>query len=231
MVAFMFSILALTLGSQATSAASCGTASLATYATAGFSCTIGDKTFSNFAYQLSPITGQPTAANITVSPDITAPPGSEGLTFSGNWSISGVSQSLDSLITFTVANSAGLATIKDASFITLAGSLITGTGLLTVTEGLCLGGNPCPGGSTFIGNAADASTKILLQAQTTFTPTGLLNASKDILLTTGSPTGGSVFLTSITDDFSQVPEPGSLALLGTGLLSLGGLLRRRVLRA
>jgi len=45
-----------------------------------------------------------------------------------------------------------------------------------------------------------------------------------------SATSGNVLISSITTPDSQVPEPSSMMLLGSGLLSLAGIVRRKISR-
>ena len=65
----------------------CTTAKFSAYQATGFSCTIGDKTFSHFAYAQN-TSNAPTAANVTITP--VGPIGvEEGFNFSGNWALFG----------------------------------------------------------------------------------------------------------------------------------------------
>jgi len=229
MLAGFVGVLALAGAPRVWAQAACATDTLADYIALGSTgCTIDGKTFSNFSYNTAPAGAQPSAANITVIPVMNA--AGEGFTFEATWLLnntSGSFASLDSLIGLQVNTNNGAATIEDASVATLSGALITGDGMLTITEGLCLGGTspPCPGGFQTVAVAGTAST-VPLPSEVMFTPTGILEASKDIGLT--SAANGFVDVTSITDQFSQVPEPASMGLLGTALFGAYGLLRRRI---
>ena len=64
-------------------ASPCVTGTFATYETSGFSCDVGDKTFSDFLYVVS-ANGVPTAADITITPE-GAGSANPGLLFSDNW--------------------------------------------------------------------------------------------------------------------------------------------------
>lgn len=234
---FLLSMAALAVTSAPSWAATCGDGvALSTYLGAGFSCTIGDKTFSNFTYTFSP--GAPVgvpAANVTVdtigpgadasftSQSFGLPAGLIGLEFSAGWS-AGSGQNIDSLIGFTLSvTGGGPAQIEDAALVQ-GGSGITGDGIGTVAENAC-GPAPCVPGTINL-NTVDSSTTVALSKSVTFTPTGSIQVSKDINV---KGNDGTASISQVIDAFSQtvVPIPGALPLFATGLVGLWGLRRRR----
>lgn len=212
-------------------AGACGFGTMADYTAAGFSCTIGDKLFSNFSYtasaQNAPLIG---AGGVTVTPQTGA---EEGFQFSSGWSVSftgdpGAFQ--DSLIGYTVT-ATGSNSIVDA-ILSMAGDGVSGNGLVTVAETLTNG--------SFLFISHDSSSRVALDAATFAGVKSLDVAFKDITVsgggtdaTSGLPLTGTAAVSSVTNLFSQstVPEPASMVLFGSGLMTLAGYIRRRQRKA
>ncbi len=206
---------------------------LSTYLVSGYSCQIGDKTFSNFNYVSSAQGGAVaiTPAGITV--DTLGPLGSGasivnndiGLQFNANWSAT-AGQVTDSNIGFTVTvNGGGAMLIDDTGLAQISG--VSPNGSASVAERGC-GPAPCTPNTISVltfDNGGPTSQTVL---DTYFTPVGSLAVMKDIAVSGG--TSGFATLSLVDDTFSQiaVPEPMSMGLLGGGLALLGLARRRRL---
>jgi hypothetical protein len=223
-------VLTLPLAGLATevSIPECVTGTYADYMALENGCTVGDKVFSDFDYAASG-TNQLSAAQVTVTPD-NSDPMNPGLLFTGTW-VANAGNTSDSHLQFTVSTLSGAALIEDAS-LSISGYAVSGTGMVTVAENLCLGG-------TFSGWTTNCSSQVtdnLLVStflgqtydHTTFNPVSTVDVFKDIGLTAfGTGETNFAFVSGVTNNFSQVPEPATLTLLGTGLLAIGEKLRRR----
>jgi hypothetical protein len=195
------------VSSGSTNAAPCGTTTLDVWINiAGLSCTVGDKTYSNFSYSPDGFTNVP-ASSVGVGPSVLTTAG-PGLQFNANWQNTGTT-ALDAAIGFTVT---APATTPIADFHLLLNGVV-GSVLDVAT----------------LSNGVTLTSSDNLEHAISFAPVTSLLVTDDI----GVNPGGSV---SILDkQFSQVPGPvvgaglpGLIAACG-GLLALARRRRRKLL--
>jgi hypothetical protein len=187
----------LTATGAAAVAAPCTTALLSVYDATGFSCSVGDKTFSAFSYNPSNL-GVPTDADITVMPD--GGPTDPGLLFSDDWS-NPTTVGQDATLFFTVTET-GTGTIIGATL-----QVSGGVGSFSDEE------TDVP-----LSQLDLVATDNTLHSTSFNPPLTTIRVSDDILLNPGA------HITSIDKRFDQpppqTPEPGTLSILGTALLLL-----------
>ena len=212
-------------------ASACPSGYMTTYLAPGFSCGIGDKTFSNWIYTStsSPPGFEIQAGSVGVTPITT--PGNPGFQWNAPWlasTLSGV-EGRDSFFEFQVNVNPGGAPITDVS-LSIGGFGNRGTGSITVDETVCLGATfpACSGGTTERLQVYSNSGGFKAFDEITFAGVTEVDVEKDVLIDAG--TNGSATLSLVTNQFSEgsTPEPASILLFGSGALALAGVLRRKL---
>ena len=192
-------------------------------------CQIDDKVFYDFGYV--PGGSAPTAGEVTIGFDET--PLDPGLVFTAGFAaVSGTTTTAK--ITYTVDVLPGGNPITDFS-IGIGGITQNNPGAIFISEDGCLGGTwNASGSSCNSGNVASLDIYIGPGAANNqfdiayFDPVLSVDIFKDITVIGGD--GGLAKFSEMTQNFSEIPEPGTLALLGGGLLIAGIASRRRYKR-
>jgi hypothetical protein len=197
-------------------AGACSTGTLNFYLVVGFSCTIGDRTFSTFYYVPS-ATGGATlilASDVLVTPQVVG--GEEGFLFSASWGVTSLQTQAASMgYTVTVPS---MDQIADAS-LSISGAGFTNDGKVFISEGLS---NSV---SLFVFTNSNGT---VLASSATFAGVSSLDIVERVDLDGGI--NGTAALSNVTNLFSPTPEPSSLLMLGTGVVGLAGFVRRKLPR-
>jgi len=215
-------------------AQTCTQTTLNNYLGSGFQCTVNDQTYSGFFYtsESNPNGFEVPAGSVTATPITT--PQNPGFQFTAaGWAASTASGVLDvdSTIEFNVNS---VAPMTDLS-LSIAGVGFSGTGSVNLDETACLGAvlPSCTGGTEVMLSVFCNSTECNQSStydQVNFAGVNEISIEKDLLVQAG--TNGSAEVSIITDQFSEgtstVPEPGTLGMMGAGVVALAGFARRKM---
>ncbi|MEO7649257.1 MAG: PEP-CTERM sorting domain-containing protein [Bryobacteraceae bacterium] len=197
-------------------------------------CTIGNLVYNNFSY-----IGAGVLAPAVLASGVTVVPLTSvhdfGFDFQANWSVSPVlvaPASQTSTIGYTAREMFNLSEIKDLDlgFVgSRTGGLTPLGGTIAIDETVCLNGlilGGCLGGiQTTLGVFAN-SLGVQLDATLLINPqVSQIDVLKVLVIDSG--TSGSASVSSFSNTTDSVPEPMTLSLIGTGLLGLGIMKKRR----
>jgi hypothetical protein len=228
-------VLALALAGSAFGAPAC--TSISSYAgllAAEQGCEIGDKLFTDFLFGTGATGGATavTAADIGLN-IVDQGDGAIGFDFIGIPLFAGAGQTSTISIGYNVRTLNGVPSITSNFLAFAAGT--TGTGLATVKETFCIGGlRPCgAGGTTDSLQVAISPFDTTVSDKAQFAAVSVLGVTKDILVAGGA--AGTATISVVTDTVGQngaggdvtIPEPGTYALLGSGLFGFALLGRRK----
>lgn len=190
----------------------CQAGSLATYMAPGFTCTVGSLTFSSFSYTGTATNSAPVSAG-----QITVVPTGTSLLLEGPWT-AGAGQSIDSVITYSVTSSGAVITGVDVSMLGL--NIVQGGDISVSASAL--------GNGTLLALLNYAQSGGLSTSSSAgFDPVTSAQISTNIDLTGNN---GQADLTYVDDQWipaATTPEPASMLLMGSGLLIVALLWRRR----
>jgi hypothetical protein len=229
-------VLSLALAGSAFGAPAC--TSISSYAgllAAEQGCEIGDKLFTDFLFGFgetggaSEVTAEDIGLHIVNQGDAAI-----GFDFINIPLFAGVGQTATISLGFNVTTLSG-APIITSNFLGFAAGT-TGTGLATVKETFCVGGvRPCAAGGTSQSlQVAISPFATTVTDKKQFTGVTTIGVTKDIFVAGGTAGTGTISVVTNTVDQNgpggddTIPEPGTYALLGSGLVGLAFYGRRKV---
>jgi hypothetical protein len=229
---FLYFLLAVAFSSFASATIlPCSSAAMTVYDGAGFSCTEGNLTYSNFSFsEIGTVSPLPTAAAFTLTPVIA--PGADGFQIQGSFAAP-ANTTIDVAIGYTVTINPG---VFLGGVLSMSGFGASSGASVDIAESVCAGAafnsmNVCPSPGVFKSlHVYDNSTGVVPMDSVMFanSPT-TLGIVKDINVRGGTDGSAQVSLIDNISLFAAgTPEPASYSLIGMGLIGLAYASRKRL---